>query len=90
MSNMFNEYDAIETAVNEIGLDPESTRVISLRRDGDCCELVLRTDWVMYECYVELFGGELVGLNTEPFVDVEAIDGIVCAELLDRGRHMVA
>lgn len=82
MNNMLNKYDAIETALRYIGLEPENTRVLSLKREEDCCELILRTDWVMYDCYVDVMTGELVGLDTVPSVDVEATDGIVCAELL--------
>lgn len=90
MNNMINKYQAIEAAINGIGLHAETTRVISLKREGDCCELILRTDWVMYDCYVDLSTGELVGLDTVPSVDVEAADGIFCAELLKSEQSRAA
>lgn len=90
MKNILNKYDLMEAALTGIGLEPENVRVISLKQDGEYCELVLRTDWVMYDCYVDLLTGELAGLDSEPFVDVEATDGINCAELLKHERSRAA
>lgn len=86
MTNTMTWYEAVKAVVDYIDLDAEETRVLDLDMGSEYCEVVLRTDWVRYDCYVDIATGEVVGIDTEPGLDIdtydEDYDGVNCAALL--------
>lgn len=90
MNNLLNKYEALEAALDQTGLNSEYVRLISCSLCGSYYAIELRSDWMWYECMVGAVSGSLMGLNYEPSVDVEALDGVNCAELLDDVAASVA
>lgn len=86
MKNTMTWYEALKAVIDYISLDAEETRVLDVKTDGEYCEVLLRTDWMKYDCYVELATGEVVGVDTEPGIDIDTYDedyeGVNCAALL--------
>ena len=54
----------------------------SLEYRGAYCEVVISTEWLNYDCYIDRVTGELAGIDTMPQEDPEAFEGDLCAELL--------
>lgn len=82
MNNLLNKTEALRAALEQAGLESANVRMLSCRLNGTCYEIELRSDWMRYECYVGCVSGELRGFNYEPSVDVEAIDGVRCDQIL--------
>jgi hypothetical protein len=82
MKNILNKYEVLKAALEELGLDAETSRVLSLEYCGAYCEVVIGTEWLNYDCYIDRITGELAGVDTVPQDDPEAFEGDVCAELL--------
>ena len=82
MKNILNKYEALKAALEELGLDAETSRALSLEYRGAYCEVVIGTEWLNYDCYIDRVTGELAGVDTMPQEDPEAFEGDLCAELL--------
>lgn len=82
MKNILNKYEALKAALEELGLDAETSRARSLEYRGAYCEVVISTEWLNYDCYIDRVTGELAGIDTMPQEDPEAFEGDLCAELL--------
>ena len=82
MKTILNKYEALKAALEELGLDAETSRALSLEYRGAYCEVVIGTEWLNYDCYIDRVTGELAGIDTVPQEDPEAFEGDLCAELL--------
>ena len=82
MKNILNKYEALKAALEELGLDAENSRVLSLEYRGAYCEAVIGTEWLSYDCYIDRVTGELAGVDTKPQEDPDSFEGDLCAELL--------
>ena len=82
MKNILNKYEVLKAALGELGLDAETSRAISIEYRGAYCEVVIGTEWLNYDCYIDRVTGELAGVDTMPQEDPEAVEGDLCAELL--------
>ena len=46
MKNILNKYEALKAALEELGLDAETSRALSLEYRGAYCEVVIGTEWL--------------------------------------------
>ena len=94
MNNLLNKYEALESALRYIDLDPNAVRVSSVSLCGAHYEVVLRSDWMEYDCFVGCVSGNVAGLDYFPHVDADELDGTLdiqrCGAELDRrvGIHI--
>ena len=70
MKNILNKYEALKAALEELGLDAETSRALSLEYRGAYCEVVISTEWLNYDCYIDRVTGELAGIDTMPQEDL--------------------
>ena len=82
VKTILNKYEALKAALEELGLDAETSRALSLEYRGAYCEVVIGTEWLNYDCYIDRVTGELAGVDTMPQEDPEAFEGDLCAVLL--------
>ena len=81
---LYSEYEAVRSALHQLRLRTEDTRLIYCRLCGGYYSMELRTDWLRYECFMNASTGEMPGLNYEPIAD-DTDDGICCEALLCDG-----
>ena len=82
MKNILNKYEVLKATLEELGLDAETSRMLSLEYCGAYCEVVIGTEWLNYDCYIDRITGELAGVDTVPQDEPEPFEGDLCAELL--------
>jgi len=85
MNNLLNKNEALNAALTQADLTHEDVRLLSCRLDGNFYEMYLCTDWMRYVCYVGAVSGELVGIDYEPVIDLDSLNGVSRAELLGMG-----
>ncbi len=61
MKTILNKYEALKAALEELGLNAETSRALSLEYRGAYCEVVISTEWLNYDCYIDRVTGELAG-----------------------------
>ena len=66
MNNLLNKYEALESALRYIDLDPNAVRVLSVSLCGAHYEVILRSDWMEYDCFVGCVSGNVAGLDYFP------------------------
>ena len=89
MNNLLNKYEALNAALNYIGIAAANSAVLSLRLSGSYYEIVLRTGWMKYDCFVGCVSGEIAGLDYAPFLE-ETPAGISCAAFLAEDDSLAA
>lgn len=87
MNNLLNKYEALESALRYIDLDPNAVRVLSVSLCGAHYEVILRSDWMEYDCFVGCVSGNVAGLDYFPHVDADELDGVPCSEYLGAARR---
>lgn len=90
MNNLLNKYEALESALRYIDLDPNAVRVISVSLCGAHYEVILRSDWMEYDCFVGCVSGNVAGLDYFPHVDADELDGTPCGEYLGAAEELAA
>ncbi len=84
MKKYMTENEAYKLAVNELGLNDESTYLLSAAWNGEYVELELWTEWLRYDCWVDMTRGELAGVDCEPS-DGEELESALTAQARDDG-----
>lgn len=77
-----NVKNAVSTAIDYLGLDASATLLVSASCDGAMFELLLCSEWLTYDCYVDALTGKMLGVDQVPTVDFEAVEAPFCAEIL--------
>lgn len=90
MNNLLNKYEALESALRYIDLDPNAVRVLSVSLCGAHYEVILRSDWMEYDCFVGCVSGNVAGLDYFPHVDADELDGVPCSEYLGAAEDLAA
>ena len=65
--------EALRSAIDYAQLTTENIRVTKLAVKDGLYEIALRTLCQMYEFYVDAANGEVLGVNVEPALDLEAV-----------------
>lgn len=78
MNKYMTENKAYELIMSELGLDKENTYLLSAAWNGEYAELELWTEWLRYDCWVDMTRGELVGVDCEPS-DEEELESAIAA-----------
>lgn len=65
--------EALRSAMEYARLTTEDVRVTKLTAKDGLYEITLRTLCQMYEFYVDAANGEVLGVNAEPALDLEAV-----------------
>ncbi len=76
MKKFLNTYLA-RIAAEYAGVALEDMQELQISRDGTLAELTFHTDWMRYDCYVDL-SGAVLGYLTEP-MPVPELDGFTQA-----------
>ena len=58
MNKYMTESKAYELIINELGLNRETTYLLSAAWNGEYAELELWTEWLRYDCWVDMTRGE--------------------------------
>lgn len=64
---------AIEAAVNYAGYTVGDIHGLKTDYAGGLFEIGFRSDWSCYDCYVDAVSCEVLGFNSEPFVDSDYV-----------------
>lgn len=64
---------AIEAAVEYAGYTVQEIHSLKADYAGGLFEIGFRSDWCCYDCYVDAVSCEVLGFNSEPFVDADYI-----------------
>jgi len=86
MKNEMNINMAVAAAINYLALDADETILISCEKNGELVELVLCGEWLTYDCFVDTAGGEVLGVDPVPTIDMDTMEGIPCGKLLEELR----
>lgn len=73
MNLTYTANEALRSAMEYAQLTTEDIRVMKLAATDGLYEIVLRTLSQMYEFYVDAASGEVLGINAEPALDLEAV-----------------
>ena len=79
MNKYMTENKAYEMIISELGLNRANTHLLSAEWHGEYAELELWTEWLRYDCWVDMTRGELVGVDCEPS-DEEELESAIAAE----------
>ena len=71
MNNILSSYEAYCIAVKEAGLEANSPVCTDITLDGSIYEISIKTLFLRYDFYVGALSGEVLGINFEPFTDLE-------------------
>jgi len=77
MNKYMTENEAYKLVLNELGLNDERTYLLSSSRNGEYAELELWTEWLRYDCWVDMTRGELVGVDCEPSNEEELESALI-------------
>lgn len=80
--NMMNGRMAVSAALDYLGIAAEETLLVSADCDGALFELVLCTEWLTYDCYIDAVSGNVAGVDLVPTIDFENMEAPLCAEML--------
>ena len=72
-NNIFSITSAIEAAVNYAGYTAQEIHGLKAGYTGGLFEIGFRSDWSCYVCYVDAVSCEVLGFNSEPFVDSDYV-----------------
>lgn len=78
MNRYMTENEAYKLALSELGLTDEGTYLLAASWNGEYAELELWTEWLRYDCWVDMTRGELVGVDCEPS-DEEELEAALAA-----------
>ncbi len=67
--------EALIAAIIETGLENDSPRCTMISCENNLYEICLRTDYQIYDIYLDALSREILGLNTEPVLDYEELYG---------------
>ena len=79
MNKYMTENKAYVMIISELGLNRANTHLLSAEWHGEYAELELWTEWLRYDCWVDMTRGELVGVDCEPS-DEEELESAIAAE----------
>ncbi len=74
MNNNFSYTEAVIAVLNETGLNVNEARGFNIEQDNGLFSISFRTDWLRYTAYVDCASCEVLGLDFEPciYMDAEA------------------
>ena len=64
---------AIQAAADYAGFSTEDIRCTEKHYANGLFEIGFDTDWSRYDCFVDAATGEVLGFNSEPFVDSDYV-----------------
>lgn len=64
---------AIQAAADYAGFSTEDIRCTEKHYANGLFEIGFDTDWSRYDCFVDAATGEVVGFNSEPYIDSDTI-----------------
>lgn len=75
MNNKYmNESEMINAAIRELAIDNETVYIVSSETTDEYFEVVLWTEWLRYDCYIDRVTGDLLGVDTEPAEEDDVCD----------------
>lgn len=75
MNNKYmNESEMINAAIRELAIDNETVYIVSSETTDEYFEVVLWTEWLRYDFYIDRVTGELLGVDTEPAEEDDVCD----------------
>ena len=72
-NNIISITSAIEAAVNYAGYTAQEIHGLKAGYTGGLFEIGFRSDWSCYDCYVDAVSCEVLGFNSEPYIDSDTI-----------------
>ena len=72
MNNIISAREAFFIAVKEAGLEANSPVCTDITLNGSIYEISIKTLFLRYDFYVGALSGEVLGINFEPFTDLES------------------
>ena len=64
---------AIQAAADYAGFSAEDIRCTDKRYANGLFAISFDTDWSRYDCFVDAATGEVLGFNSEPYIDADTI-----------------
>ena len=64
---------AIQAAADYAGFSAEDIRCTEKRYANGLFAISFDTDWSWYDCFVDAATGEVLGFNSEPYIDADTI-----------------
>ena len=64
---------AIQAAADYAGFSTEDIRCTEKRYANGLFAISFDTDWSRYDCFVDAATGEVLGFNSEPYIDADTI-----------------
>lgn len=76
MNKYMTENEVYTLALNALGLDGKNAYLLGLERHGEYAEADIWTEWLRYDCWVDVSRGKLAGVDCEPSRDEDLEDAL--------------